>query len=59
MSRSIKKLMCDKKIPMSLRLRLPILCDEDGVLAVPLLGVRDGAAPAEDSDTALNVWVDL
>jgi tRNA(Ile)-lysidine synthase len=59
MSRSIKKLMCDKKIPLELRLRLPILCDEDGVLAVPLLGVRDGAAPAEDSDTVLNVWVDL
>lgn len=59
MSKRIKKLMCDKKIPLDLRPRLPILCDNDGVLAVPLLGVRDGATPADGSDTALTIRIEL
>lgn len=42
MHKSLKKLMCDKKIPLSLRARLPVICDENGILAVPMIGVRDG-----------------
>ncbi len=49
MRKSLKKLMSDKKIPLSLRTRLPVICDGDGILAVPMIGVRDGAAcPPED-----------
>ncbi len=44
MHKSIKKLLCDKKIPLSLRARLPVLCDDSGILAIPLIGVRDGTA---------------
>ena len=42
MHKSVKKLMCDKKIPIDLRPRLPIICDEEGILAIPLVGIRDG-----------------
>ncbi len=45
MHKSLKKLLCDRKVPLSLRPRLPIICDGDGILAVPLVGVREGAQP--------------
>ncbi len=45
MHKSLKKLLCDRKVPLSLRSRLPVICDADGILAVPLVGVRDGASP--------------
>ncbi len=44
MHKSLKKLMCDKKIPQFLRSRLPVICDEDGIVAVPMIGTRDGVA---------------
>ena len=47
MHKSLKKLMCDKKIPPELRARLPVLCDGDGILAVPCIGIRDGARPTD------------
>ena len=43
MSKSVKKLMCDKKIPLDIRSRLPMICDEDGIIAIPMLATRDGA----------------
>ncbi len=49
MNKSLKKLLCEKKIPLSLRTRLPILCDDDGIVAVPLVGVRDDAKSKTDS----------
>ena len=49
MNKSVKKLLCEKKIPLSLRTRLPILCDDDGIVAVPFIGVRDDAKPKNDS----------
>lgn len=45
MHKSVKKMLCDKKIPRDLRDRLPILCDDDGILAVPLVAQRDGSMP--------------
>ena len=42
MTRKLKKLYSDKKIPRSLRDRLPVICDEDGILWVPSFPVRDG-----------------
>ncbi len=57
MHRSIKKMFCDKKIPRELRARLPILCDEDGVVAVPMLGIRDGAHAAEGCEAPL--WIQV
>ena len=48
MSKSVKKLMCDKKIPLELREKLPVICDEDGIVAIPLLATRDGAVAKND-----------
>ncbi len=40
-TRKLKKLFNDKKIPTDMRSRIPILCDEFGVVWVPGFGVRD------------------
>jgi len=42
MHRSVKKLLCDAKIPLELRDKLPIVCDGDGIVFIPYIGVRDG-----------------
>ena len=42
MSRSVKKLFCDKKIPLELRERIPIICDSQKIVAIPFIGVCDG-----------------
>ena len=49
-SRSLKKLFIDRKIPAAKRSRIPVLCDERGILAVygmgtDLSGGREEAAP--------------
>ena len=43
MHKSVKKLMCDKKIPLSKRKSLPVVCDKDGILWIPFVATRDGA----------------
>ncbi len=40
-TRKIKTLFADLKIPASLRSSIPVLCDDSGVLWVPGFGVRD------------------
>lgn len=42
MNKSVKKLLCDLKIPLELRYRLPMICDGDGIVAIPFAAVRDG-----------------
>ena len=49
MSKSLKKLLCDKKIPLDIRSRLPVICDRSGIIAVPFIGVRDQARSTSDS----------
>lgn len=49
MHKSVKKLFTEKKIPLELRARIPIICDEDGILAIPFIGIRDGARSKKDS----------
>lgn len=48
-TRRLKKMLCDRGVPRSLRERLPIICDGEGVLAVPGLPVR-GPAYARECD---------
>lgn len=50
MTKSVKKLFCEKKISPELRDRIPILCDRDGIVAVPFVAVRDGAACQSKSE---------
>jgi len=42
MTKRIKRILCDKHIPSHLRDRIPIICDERGIVALGNLCVRDG-----------------
>lgn len=55
MHKSLKKLFCEKKIPPELRARIPILCDEDGILAVPMIGIRDGMSAHPNLEQNLSI----
>jgi tRNA(Ile)-lysidine synthase len=48
MTHKVKKLFSDKKIPLSERKILPLLCDERGVIWVPGFGVRDDNPTTEE-----------
>ena len=48
MTHKLKKLFNDKKMPISVRKTLPILCDERGVVWVPGFGVRDDDVPKDE-----------
>lgn len=41
----VKKLFCDLGVPREMRERLPLLCDDAGLVLIPGIGVRDGASP--------------
>ena len=45
MHKSVKKLMCDKKIPAEIRGRIPMICYEDEIIAIPFLGASDKVNP--------------
>ncbi|MBQ8849936.1 MAG: tRNA lysidine(34) synthetase TilS [Clostridia bacterium] len=58
MHKSVKKLMCDKKIPLDIRSRLPVICDGDGIVAIPFIGIRDGArSRSEETKTDLHFYM--
>ena len=57
-NKNVKKLLCDKKIPLDIRYRLPILCDDNGIVAVPLAAVRDGVT-SRDKESALQIQINL
>lgn len=54
MTRKVKKLFCDKKIPLSKRETIPIITDEKGIIWIPGFGVRDDS-PTEKT----NKWVTI
>lgn len=41
MTRKVKKLFCDKKIPLNIREKIPVIADEKGIVWIPGFGVRD------------------
>ncbi len=41
MNRKLKKLLCDRNVPRRQRDIMPLLCDSEGILAVPHIGLRD------------------
>ena len=59
MHKSVKKLLSEKKVPLSLRQRLPILCDNNGIVAVPTVGIRDGVAPDATTDSTTCIRIDF
>ncbi|MBQ8566560.1 MAG: tRNA lysidine(34) synthetase TilS [Clostridia bacterium] len=51
MTKKVKRILCDNHIPSHLRDKLPIICDEGGIVALPGLCIRDGCRTGKDSDT--------
>ena len=51
--RSIKKMLCDQKIPLDARAMLPILFDDEGILGVPFLGVTDRVYSLDQSNSVI------
>ena len=56
MTRKLRKLSNEKKIPPRLRERLPLLCDDKGILWAPFVGARDGVEIRE-GDTLITVQI--
>ena len=58
--KDVRKLMSERHIPMEWRGRLPMICDDDGILAIPLVAVRDGAyLPPEQIDARCVLALDF
>ncbi len=49
-SKDVRKLMSEKRIPTGLRELYPIICDDQGIIWIPGIAVRDGAAAAWGED---------
>ena len=52
MTRKVKRLFCDRKIPQADRDTLPIVCDDEGIVWIPGFPVRDDLKPADN----VGVW---
>ena len=57
-NKSVKKLLCDLKIPLSLRYRLPMICDDSGIVAIPFAAIADGYEKKDKQD-ALHLRLNL
>ena len=55
MTKIIKKYMIDEKIPADVRSRIPIVCDDVGILWVPGLGVADRIKNSEGDTYSLSL----
>ena len=53
MHKAVRRLQAEKKLPLTLRTRMPLLFDEAGLVAVPLCAVRDGVKGKGDLSLAL------
>jgi tRNA(Ile)-lysidine synthetase-like protein len=51
MTRSVKKLLNEAKIPPEKRAVLPVFCDDAGIFWLPGFPVRDGCAAGEKQMT--------
>ncbi len=56
MHRKLRKLYLEKNIPPRLREQMPLLCDSEGIVYAPWIGVRDGYR-AGDEPVAVTVTV--
>ncbi len=56
MTRKLKKLFCDKKIPKDKREKYPIICDDEGILFVPRFGVRDNSSEKDSKKLYVSIY---
>ena len=55
-TRKVKKLFIDKKIPLEKRSEIPILCDDSGIVWIPGFGVR---SDRQKNDACEQKWVTI
>jgi hypothetical protein len=46
MHKKLKKLFCDKKIPLDMRAATPIVYCDDGIVWIPRVALKDGERSA-------------
>ncbi len=47
-NKSVKKLLIDNKVPKEYRNIIPIICDSEGILYIPFVGINDRVFTSED-----------
>lgn len=47
-NKSVKKLLIDNKVPKEYRNIIPIICDSEGILYIPFVGINDRVFTVED-----------
>lgn len=55
MTKLTKKLYCEKKIPLDKRGLLPVFCDDEGIILIPTVAIRDGVC-ASDEKEAIHIY---
>ncbi len=59
-NRSVKKLMSESKVPVSLREMLPVFYDDHGIVAIPFVGVADRVyVSSGESDFRIQIYIAL
>lgn len=56
MTKKVKKLMCDKKIPLTERDNLPIITQNSEIIYAPLCAVCDGARAGADYEIVISIY---
>ena len=54
-TKSLKKLFIDRKIPAAQRSRMPVICDEKGILAVHGIGIDQSRGTAENCPVRIQI----
>ena len=55
MTKKLKTIFCDKHIPSHYRDKIPVICDEKGILYIPTVATRDGAK-SKKGQTLIKVY---
>ena len=55
MHKDVRKLLSAHRVPLSMRDTLPIVCDEDGILFIPDVAIRDGAKAKSDDALVIEI----
>ena len=55
MHKSVKKLMCDKKLPANIRDAFPIICDKEGIVCIQNVSIRD-KAKKQNGDLSVTLY---
>jgi len=56
MTKSIKKLFSEKKLPTFARSTHPVICDSEGIIWIPDFPVRDGLSANEKAENKLYLF---